>query len=80
MATLGTPKKRPLFRVGRYSEVPPTKLVLIWDVWGSGWPLLTDGRYSEVAASTGLTVSYSKLGTMTNAVILATGTVDIEWI
>jgi len=57
-ATLGTPKKRPLFRGGRYSEVPPIKIVLIWDVWGSGWPLLTGGRYSEVAVSTGLTVMH----------------------
>jgi len=55
-ATLGTPKKRPLFRGGRYLEGPPIKLVWIWDVWGSGWPLLTGGRYSEVAVSTGLTV------------------------
>jgi hypothetical protein len=59
--TLGTPKKRPLFRAGRYSEVPPIKLVWIWDVWVSGWPLLTGGRYSEVVVSTGLTVhDYSK--------------------
>jgi hypothetical protein len=45
-----------LFRDGRYSEGPPIKLVWIWDVWGSGWPLLKGGRYSEVAVSTGLTV------------------------
>jgi hypothetical protein len=38
------PKKWPLFKGGRYSEVPPIKLVLIWDVWGSDWPLLTGGR------------------------------------
>jgi hypothetical protein len=56
MATLGTPKKQPLFRGGRYSEGPPIKLVWIWDVWGLGWPLLTGGYYSEVAVSTGLTV------------------------
>jgi hypothetical protein len=52
------PKKRPLFRGGRYSEGPPIKLVWIWDVWGSGWPLLTGGGYSEVAVSTGMTVVY----------------------
>ncbi len=55
-ATLGTPKKWPLFRGGRYSEVPPIKLVLISDVWGSDWPLLTGGRCSEVVVNTGLTV------------------------
>ena len=33
-ATLGTPKKRPLLRRGRYSKGPPIKLVLNWDVWG----------------------------------------------
>jgi hypothetical protein len=56
MATVGTLKKRPLFRGGRYSEVPPIKLLLIRDVWGSGWPLLTGGRCSEVVVNTGLTV------------------------
>ena len=56
-ATLGTPKKRLLFRGGRYSEVPPIKLVLIWDVWGSDWPLLTGGRCLEVVVNTGLTVN-----------------------
>ena len=30
--------------------------VLMWDIWGSGWPLLTGGRCSEVAVNTGLTV------------------------
>ncbi len=50
------PQKGPLFRGGRYSEGTPIKLVWIWDVWGSGWPLLTGGRYSEVAVSTGLTL------------------------
>ena len=55
-ATLGTPKKRPLLIGGRYSKGPSIKLLWIWDVWGSGWPLLTGGRYSEVAVSTGLTV------------------------
>jgi len=55
-ATLWTPKKRLLFRGGRYSEVPPIKLVLIWDVWGSGWLLLTGGRCSEVVVNAGLTV------------------------
>ncbi len=55
-ATLGTPKKRPLFRCGHYSKVSPIKLQLVWDVWGSGWPLLTGGRCSEVAVNTGLTV------------------------
>jgi hypothetical protein len=43
-ATLGTPKKRPLFRGGRYPQFSPIKLQLVWDVWGSGWPLLTGGR------------------------------------
>jgi hypothetical protein len=56
-ATLGTPKKRPLFRGGRYTEFSRIKLQLVWDVWGSGWPLLTGGRCSEVAVNTGLTVS-----------------------
>jgi hypothetical protein len=55
-ATLGTPKKRPLFRGGRYSEFSPIKLQLVCDVWGSGWPLLTGGRCSEVAVNTGLTI------------------------
>ena len=48
-ATLGTPKKWPLLRGGRYSKGPPIKLVWIWDAFGSGWLLLTGGRYSEVA-------------------------------
>jgi hypothetical protein len=65
-ATLGTPKKWPLFRGGRYSEVPPIKLVLIWEVWGSGWPLLTGGRCSEVAVNTGLTVRQFKFGLSKN--------------
>jgi hypothetical protein len=56
MATLGTPKKWPLFRGGRYSEVSPIKLVLFWEVWGSGRLLLTGGRCLEVAVNTGLTV------------------------
>jgi hypothetical protein len=56
MATFGTPKKWLLFRGGRYSEVPPIKLILIWDVWGSGWSLLTGGLCSEVVVNTGLTV------------------------
>ncbi len=43
-ASLETPKKWPLFRGGSCSEVPPIKLVLLWDFWGSGWPLLTGGR------------------------------------
>jgi hypothetical protein len=43
-------------KTSRCLEVPPIKLVLIWDVWGSGWPLLTGGRYSEVVFNTGLTV------------------------
>ncbi len=55
-ATLGTPKKRPLFRGGHYSKVSPIKLQLVWDVWGSGWSLLTGGCCSEVAVNTGLTV------------------------
>ncbi len=46
-----------MFRGGRYSEVPPIKLVLIWDVWGTDWPLLTGGRCSEVVVNTGLTVN-----------------------
>ena len=45
-----------VYRGGRYSEVSPIKLQLVWDVWGSGWPLLTGGRCSEVAVNTGLTV------------------------
>jgi hypothetical protein len=45
-----------LLRGGRYSKGPFIKLGWIWDVWGSGWPLLTGGRCSEVAISTGLTV------------------------
>ncbi len=54
--TLGTPKKWPLCRGGRYSEFPPIKLVLTLDVWGSGWSLLTVGRCSEVANNTGVPV------------------------
>jgi hypothetical protein len=57
-ATLAIPKKRPLFRGGRYSEVSPIKLQLVLDVWVSGWPLLTGGRCSEVAFNTGLTYCY----------------------
>jgi hypothetical protein len=55
-ATLGTPKKRPLYRGGRSLKVFQSKLVLklIWPDFV--WPLLTGGRYSEVAVSTGLTV------------------------
>jgi hypothetical protein len=45
-----------LFRGGRFLEVPPIKLVLIWDVWGSGWLLLAGGRCLEVVVNTGLTV------------------------
>ncbi len=45
-----------MFRGGRYSEVPPIKLVLIWDVWGLGCPLLMGGHCSEVVVNTGLTV------------------------
>jgi hypothetical protein len=55
-AILGTPKKWPLLSCGCYSKVPPIKLVLILDVWGSGWSLLTGGRCSEVVVNTGLTV------------------------
>jgi hypothetical protein len=51
---LGTFKKWPLDRGGRYSEVPPIKLVLSWEVCGSGWLLLTGGRCSEVVVNTDL--------------------------
>ncbi len=56
MATLGTPKKRPLYRGGRSLEGFQLKLVLELVWLGLVWPLLTGGRYSEVAISTGLTV------------------------
>ncbi len=55
-ATLGTPKKWPLYRVGRSLQVFQSKLVLKVAWPGLGWPLLTGGRYSEVAVNTGLTV------------------------
>jgi hypothetical protein len=55
-ATLGTPKKRPLYRGGRYLEGFQLKLVLELVYPDLVWPLLTGGRYSEVAVSTGLTV------------------------
>jgi hypothetical protein len=58
MATLGTPKKQPLYRGGRYSEVPPINPVFIWDVWGSVWPMLTGGHCLEVVVNTGLTYNY----------------------
>jgi hypothetical protein len=44
----GAQNNQPLFRGGRYSEVPPIKLVLIWEAWGSSWLLLTGGRCLEV--------------------------------
>jgi hypothetical protein len=55
-ATLGTPKKWPLCRVVQSLEVFQLKLVLklVWPDFA--WPLLTGGRYSEVAVNTGLTV------------------------
>ncbi len=58
-ATLGTPKKWPLYRVGRSLQVFQSKLVLKVALRDLGWPLLTGGRYSEVAVNTGLTVETS---------------------
>ncbi len=55
-ATLGTPKKWPLYNVGRSLQVFQSKLVLKVAWPDLGWPLLTGGRYSEVAVNTGLTV------------------------
>jgi hypothetical protein len=55
-ATLGTPKKWQLYRVGRSLQVFQSKLVLKVAWPDLGWPLLTGGRYSEVAVNTGLTV------------------------
>jgi hypothetical protein len=69
-----TPKKRPLFRGGRYSKVSRLKLQLVWDVWGSGWPLLTGGRCSEVAVNTGLTV----LSRMNNSVRISFNIFDLQ--
>ncbi len=59
-ATLGTPKKRPLYRGDRSLEGFQLKLVLklVWPELVR--PLLTGGRYSEVVVSTGLTV-YRKI-------------------
>ncbi len=55
-ASFGTQKKRPFYRGGRSLEGFQLKLVLEL-VWPDlVWPLLTGGRYSEVAVSTGLTV------------------------
>jgi hypothetical protein len=55
-ATLGTSKKWPLYRGGRSVEGFQSKLVskLEWPDFVR--PLLTGGRYSEVAVNTGLTV------------------------
>ncbi len=55
-ATLGTPKKWPLYRGGRSVEGFQSKLVskLAWPHFVR--PLLTGGRLSEVAITTGLTV------------------------
>ena len=55
-ATLGTPKKWPLYRGGRSVEGFQSKLVskLAWPDFVR--PLLTGGRCSEVAVYTGLTV------------------------
>ena len=55
-ATLGTPKKWPWYRVGLSLQVFQSKLVLKVAWPDLGWPLLTGGRYSEVAVSSGLTV------------------------
>jgi hypothetical protein len=54
-ATLGTAKKWPLYRGGRSVEGFQSKLVskLAWPDFVR--PLLTGGRYSEVAVNTGLT-------------------------
>ena len=46
-ATLGTPKKWPLYRVGRSLQVFQSKLVLKKAWPDLGWPLLTGGRYSD---------------------------------
>jgi hypothetical protein len=56
MATLGTPKKWSLFRVGRSLQVFQSKLVLKVAWPDLDWTLLTVGHYSEVAINTGLTV------------------------
>jgi hypothetical protein len=55
-ATLGTAKKWLLYRGGRSVEGFQSKLVskLAWPDFVR--PLLTGGRYSEVAVNTGLTV------------------------
>jgi hypothetical protein len=62
--TLGTPKKWRLYRGGQSLEGFQLKLVveLLWA--DLVWPLLTGGRYSEVAVSTGLTVLQWKLLTV----------------
>ena len=59
MATLGTPKKWPLYIGGRFVEVVQSKLVskLAWPELA--WPLLTGDRCSEVAVNTGLTVFFN---------------------
>ncbi len=53
---LGPPKKWPFYTGGWCLEVFQSKLVfqLVWP--DLVWPLLKGGRYSEVAANTGLTV------------------------
>jgi hypothetical protein len=60
-ATLGTAKKWRLYRDGRSVEGFQSKLVskLAWPDFVR--PLLTGGRYSEVAVNTGLTVFVKSL-------------------
>jgi len=50
----------PLFRGGRFSEVPPVKLILIWAPWGSDWLLLTGGHCLEVVVNAALTVNINQ--------------------
>jgi hypothetical protein len=55
-ATLGTPKKWPLYTGDRSVEVFQWKLLCNLVKQALGRPLLTGGRYSEVVVNTGLTV------------------------
>jgi hypothetical protein len=65
-ANLGTQKKWPLYRGGCSVEGFQSKLVskLAWPEFA--WPLLTGGRYSDVAVNTGLTVqsNYCTMATL----------------
>ncbi len=56
MATLGTQKKWPLIKSGRSVEGFQSKLVSKLARPDFVRPLMTGGRYSEVAVNTGLTV------------------------